>query len=120
MSTAESSDLRAAVERTAEAVRTGNLAQLMADITPEAIAQMMQMAPAANGMSIASMPSITGYAITECPPEDDAAVYQVTFESAMGRATLAASWKQLLGQWKITAVRLVSIEPAEPAPGGDG
>jgi hypothetical protein len=111
MATAESSDLRAAVERTAEAVKTGNFVQLMADITPEAVAQMMQMAPAANGMSFASMPAITGYTITECPPEGDAQVYQIAFESAMGRATLAASWKQLLGQWKVTGVRLVGIEP---------
>src|SRR5258708_995669 len=72
MATAESSDLWAAVERTAEAVKTGNFAQLMSDITPEAVAQMMQMAPADTGISLTSMPSITGYEIEACPPEGDA------------------------------------------------
>ena len=108
--------LQAAVERTAEAVKTGNFAQLMSDVTPEAIAQLMQMAPAGAGqLSITSMPAISGYDITELQMEGEAHVFEVAFHSAIGRATLAGSWKQILGQWKVTGVRLVGIEPAEPA-----
>ena len=113
--TADTTDLRAAVERTAEAVKTGNFAQLMSDITPEAIAQLMQLAPAGGGLSLMSMPAISGYELQELPPEGDARVWQLAFLSPAGRATLAASWKQVLGQWKITGVRLVSIEPTESA-----
>lgn len=108
--------LMAAVERTAEAVKSGNFAQLMADVTPEAIAQLMQMAPAGAGqLSITSMPAISGFDITEQPMEGDAHVFQVAFHSSIGRATLAGSWRNILGQWKVTGVRLVGIEPAEPA-----
>jgi len=106
--------LREAVERNARALMEGNFSQLMADITPEALAQMMQMAPAGGGMSLAQMPSISGYTIEDHGPDDAGGhVYQVCFESAMGRATLAATWKELMGQWKITAVRVVSIEAAQ-------
>ena len=108
--------LREAVERNARAVMEGNFSQLMADITPEALAQMMAMAPAGatpGGMSLAQMPSISGYTIEDLGAEDDGHVYQVRFESPSGSATLAATWKQVVGQWKITAVRVVSIEPSQ-------
>ncbi len=98
------------VERTAQAVMVGNFAQIMADITPEAIAQLMQMAPAGGGMPLLSMPAISGFAIEELEPAGEAPVYQVRFESASGHATLATEWKQVVGQWKITGVRLVSWE----------
>ena len=98
------------VERNAQAVMAGNFAQIMADITPEAIAQMMQMAPAGGGMPLTSMPSISGYTIEELEPAEEAQVYQIRFESATGHATLATEWKQVVGQWKITGVKLVSWE----------
>jgi hypothetical protein len=106
---------RAAVERTAQAVMSGNLAQLMSDITPEALAQMMQLAASAGALSPANMPGIEGYEISEAPPDGEAEVFHVSFVSAIGKATLATSWKAIMGQWKVTAVSLVS---AEPAPGG--
>ncbi|MGE5597311.1 MAG: hypothetical protein ACM3S1_14900 [Hyphomicrobiales bacterium] len=107
-------DLREAVERNARAVMEGNFSQLMADITPEAMAQMMQMAPQGGaGMNLAQLPNITGYEIQDMGTEGDGHVYQVTFTSEMGRATLSATWKDVLGQWKITSVGVVSIEPAE-------
>jgi hypothetical protein len=108
---------RAAVERTAQAVMSGNLAQLMSDITPEALAQMMQLGASAGALSPTSMPSIEGYQIEEAPAEGDAEVFHVSFSSSVGKATLATSWKPILGQWKVTAVRLVSAEPAPPEPG---
>jgi hypothetical protein len=98
------------VERNAKAVMAGNFAQIMADITPEAVAQMMQMAPAGGGMPLTSMPSISGYTIEEREPAGDAQVYEVRFDSPAGHATLATEWKQVVGQWKITGVRLVSWE----------
>lgn len=107
----EPSTAREAAERNAEAVRTGNLAQIMADITPGALAQMMSMG-AQGGLSPTSMPSITGFEIGDEVQVSDGTRFQVTFESSMGRATLATTWKQVMGQWKITAIELVSAEPA--------
>ena len=88
-------DLRAAVERNAEALMTGNFNQIMADITPEALAQIMQAAPQAGGMGAT----------------EDGHVFNVTFVSTQGRATLSSTWKQILGQWKIAGGALVSVEP---------
>lgn len=104
-------DLRAAVERNAQAVMTGNFNQIMADITPEALAQIMQMAPQGGGMSLAQMPAISGYEIEDIGPAGDGYVYNVTFISEQGRATLSSTWKEVLGQWKITGGALVSVEP---------
>ena len=103
---------REAAERNAEAVMTGNLSQLMADITPEALSQLMQLGAAAGAMSPASMPNIEGYEITEMGQDGEAEVFHVTFRSAIGKATASMAWRQVMGQWKITAVGLVSIEPA--------
>jgi hypothetical protein len=108
----EPDGLREVVERNANAVVSGNFAQIMADITPEALAQMMQQMPAAGGFNLATMPSITGYEIGAASNDGEAVVYDVTFVSAMGRATLTSQWKQVLGQWKIAGVKLAALEPA--------
>ena len=110
--TTEPGSAREAAERNAEAVMTGNLSQVMSDITPEALAQMMQLGAQAGAMSPASMPSIEGYEIAEAGEDAGGQVFHVTFRSAIGRATVATTWKQIMGQWKIAAVALVSVEPA--------
>ncbi len=109
--TSEEGSAREAAERNAQAVMTGNLAQVMSDITPEALTQMMQLG-ASGGMSPATMPNITGYTLNEMGQDGDGHLFHVTFHSAAGSATLAATWKQIMGQWKITAVALVSAEAA--------
>lgn len=108
----EPATAREAVERNAQAVMSGNLTQIMADITPEALAQMMQMGAQAGGLSPAQMPNIEGYEVEEKGMEADAEVFHVTFRSPVGRATLGTSWKQIMGQWKLTAIELVSAELA--------
>lgn len=108
---------REAAERNANAIMTGNLAQLMADITPDVMAQVMAMGAQAGGLSPAQMPNIQGFEIIEKGAAGDAEVFHVTFRSEAGTATLAASWKQIMGQWKITAVELVSASPSAQAEG---
>lgn len=106
---------REAAERNAQAIVSGNLAQLMADITPDVLAQVMAMGSQAGGLSPAQMPNIRGYEIEERGQDGDADIFHVTFRSDVGTATLSASWKQIMGQWKIVAVSLISAEPT-PAP----
>ena len=108
----EPGSTREAAERNAQAVMTGNLAQVMADITPDALAQMMQLGARAGAMSPAAMPGIEGYEITDMGEDAGGAVFHIAFRSAIGRATIATTWKQIMGQWKIAAVALVSVEPA--------
>jgi hypothetical protein len=110
---AEPGTAREAAERNAEAVMSGNLSQIMADITPEALSQLMAMGAAAGGLSPASMPNIEGYEVAEIGADGDSHVFHVTFRAAVGTATAAMTWKQVLGQWKITAVSLVPAVPAE-------
>ncbi len=114
MTSLEPGSAREAAERTAAAVMTGNLAQVMADLTPEAMTQMMQLGQQAGGLAPTSMPSIEGYEIVDAPSaSEDASVFNVTFRSAVGTATLATTWKQVMGQWKVIGVGLVETAPAE-------
>jgi len=107
------STAREAAERNARAIMEGNLSQLMADITPEVLAQVMAMgAQAPAGLNVTQMPNIRGYEIAEKGQQGDAEVFDVTFRSDIGTATIAASWKLLMGQWKVTNVALVSAELA--------
>ena len=106
----EPATAREAVDRNALAVMTGNLAQIMADVTPEALAQMMQMGPQAGGLSPAPMPNIEGYDIEEKGPAGEGELFHVTFNSPVGTATLATTWKLVMGQWKLAAVELVKAE----------
>ncbi|MGI8927155.1 MAG: hypothetical protein ACR2HN_11000 [Tepidiformaceae bacterium] len=110
---AEPGSAREAAERNAEAVMAGNLAQIMADITPDALAQMMQMAAAAGGINPAALPGITAYEVAEAGAEGDAETFNVTFISPAGRATLSVTWKPVIGQWKIAAVALGSAAAAQ-------
>lgn len=108
---------REAVERNAQAVVAGNFPQIMADITPEALAQMLQMGASAGGLSPAQMPNISAYDIAEAGQTEDGEgeVFQVTFTSPIGKATLEATWRQVTGAWKVTAIQLVSAEAAAAA-----
>ena len=109
---------REAADRNAQAIMSGNLSQLMADITPEVLAQVMAMGAQAGGLSPAQMPNIEGYDLKDFGPQEDGCeLFHVTFRSSAGTATLGATWKQLMGQWKIVAVNLVSAEPAPPEAG---
>lgn len=101
--------LREAVERNAAAVVSGNLAQVMSDLTPEALGQLMQLG-SSGGMSPATMPGITGYEIQDIGEQGDSHVFHETFMSPSGTATLAATWKAVMGQWKIASVSLVAAD----------
>ncbi|MFN0096695.1 MAG: hypothetical protein ACKVVT_18210 [Dehalococcoidia bacterium] len=107
----EPARLRAAVDRNAAAVVAGNFPQLMADITPEALAQLMALAPQGGGLSLTSMPNISGHEVTPIRADGDSFVYHVAFQSDAGTATIAATWREVLGQWKVVALALVAIQP---------
>ena len=108
---------REAAERNAQAVVAGNFSQIMADLTPEALTQMLQMGASAGALSPAQMPTITGYELVEAGQTEDGQgeVFQVTFTAPIGTATLEGTWRQVAGQWKITAASLVSAELAPAA-----
>jgi hypothetical protein len=90
----------------------GNLSQIMADITPEVLTQMMQLG-AGGGLTPQAMPAITGYEIEEKGQDEDAELFHITFLSEAGTATVSAKWKIVLGQWKIVDIGLVGYERFE-------
>jgi hypothetical protein len=105
-------DPREAVDRTARAVMTGNLAQVMADLSPEAMAQLMQLASGAQGLSPTQLPSIEGFDIAEDPAEEGEVRYRVQFHSSAGSVTVATTWRPVLGQWKVVSIGLAGAEAA--------
>jgi len=107
-------DPREAAERNAAAVVSGNLAQVMSDLTPDALGQLMQLG-ASGGMSPATMPGITGYELHDMGEQGDGHVFYATFTSPSGSATLAATWKAVMGQWKVASVSLVAADPGANA-----
>ncbi|GAB4339640.1 MAG: hypothetical protein Kow0010_27680 [Dehalococcoidia bacterium] len=113
--TEDTGTARDAAERNATAVMAGNLAQVMADITPQALQQMMQLGSGGD-LTPQSMPTITGYHIDEMGSDGDTELFHVTFESPAGTATLATRWAQVMGQWKIVEIGLVSAQRAEGPP----
>jgi hypothetical protein len=104
---------REAAEQNAKAVAEGNLAVVMGQLTPEAMAQMMQLGAQGGGLTPQQLPSITGYTIEDVGSDGESETFNVTFTSAAGTATIAARWKQVLGQWKIAAIQLVSAQQTE-------
>lgn len=108
---------REAAEQNAKAVAEGNLAVVMGQLTPDAMAQMMQLGAQGGGLSPQQMPSITGYEIEEAGRDDDSETFNVTFQSPAGTATIAVRWTQVMGQWKIAGLSLVSAEAAEQSDG---
>lgn len=117
--------VKEAAIRNADAIKAGNFIQIMADITPEAMAQMMQLGAtagvnagtaAAAGLSMTNLPTITGYELTEPVAElDGSETITATFTSPLGSLTIASSWKQVMGRWKIAAVSNLTITPATEA-----
>jgi hypothetical protein len=104
----EPGSAREAAERNARAVMEGK-----ADITPAALTQMMQLGANAAALAPTTMPSITGYSVEEVAGDGESELFNVTFHSTVGWATLSARWQQVMGQWKITEVGVVSFERSE-------
>lgn len=114
---------REAAERNARAVKEGNISQVMADITPEALAQMMQMGAEARAAGIptpAAMPGIESYHIEPTGEGEDEATFDVIFVSPAGTAILATTWKRILGRWKIAGIALIAATPAAGTQTSDG
>jgi hypothetical protein len=107
---------REAAERTASAVAQGNLAQVLAVLTPEALSQMMELgAQQGGGINPTALPGITAYSVTGKGTRGDAEVFEVTFTSETASATIETAWKPILGQWKIVAITVLGTGATPPA-----
>jgi hypothetical protein len=99
------------VRRNCDALVTGNIAQIFADLTPQAMAKLSQSAGAQMG---GAMPKLTSYQIVGQDEQGDDQVYDVRFSGDVNFG-IKAHWRQLDGQWKI-----VDFEPYEWSSETDG
>jgi len=87
-----------AVTRNCQALMTGNIAQIFADMTPEAMAKMAQAG--GSGAMTGQLPQLTSYDIVSREQDGDDYLYDVQFhgEPSFG---VKARWRELDGQWKL-------------------
>jgi hypothetical protein len=90
-----------AVKQNCQAVLTGDLMRVMNDLTPEAMAQVMQNA----GGGMGAMPTLTGFNIESHEVEGDDHKFTIKF-SGDQEFTAHATWRDVGGQWKIAALQM--------------
>ena len=86
-----------AVKRNCEALIAGNIAQIFADMTPQAMAKLSQQAGAQMG---GPMPKLTGYEIVGREQDGDEHVYDVRFEGDVDFG-VKSRWREMDNQWKL-------------------
>ena len=86
-----------AVKRNCEALIAGNIAQIFADMTPQAMAKLSQQAGAQMG---GPMPRLTAYEIVGREQQGDGHLYDVRFTGDVNFG-VKATWREIDGQWKL-------------------
>lgn len=90
-----------AVKANCQAVLAGDLMRIMNDLTPEALGQVM--ANAGGGMG--AMPALTSFDIVSHDEQGDDHLFTIQFKGDQD-FTANATWKDVGGQWKITALAM--------------
>jgi hypothetical protein len=86
-----------AVARNCQAMLTGNIAQIFADMTPEAMAKLAQLG---GGAMTGAMPALTSYDIVSREQDGDDHLYDVQFHGVPSFG-VKARWRQVNEQWKL-------------------
>ena len=87
-----------AVRRNCEALIAGNIAQIFADMTPEAMAKLATAAPG-GGMG-GAMPQLTSFDIVSREEDGDDHLYDVQFHGDQNFG-VKARWREIAGVWKL-------------------
>lgn len=86
-------DAAETAHRHAQDVVNGNMAAVMGDLTPEALAKAMQMGGGPQG--------VTGYDLVDGGADGDDHLFEITYQAAVGPMTIASRWRDVSGAWKI-------------------
>lgn len=86
-----------AVTRNCQALLTMNIAQIFADMTPEAMAKLSQLG---GGAMTGTMPAFTSYDIISREQEGEDHLYDVQFHGVPSFG-VKARWREVNGQWKL-------------------
>ena len=90
-----------AVKENCQALLIGDLMRVMNDLTPEAMAQVMQ----GGGGSMGAMPALRSFDIQSHDQQGDDHVFKIKFEGDQD-FTAIATWRDVGGQWKIAALAM--------------
>jgi hypothetical protein len=92
-----------AMRRACELIMAGDFFSAMADLTPEAMADAMNL-----GMGMTGLPLPEGYELEAPEQVGEDTRYHVTFKSGERRMRAFANWRQIDGAWKIAAIGIES------------
>ena len=90
-----------AVKENCQALLIGDLMRVMNDLTPEAMAQVMQ----GGGGNMGAMPALRSFDIQSHDQQGDDHVFKIKFEGDQD-FTAIATWRDVGGQWKIAALAM--------------
>lgn len=93
-------DIDEAVQRNCEALLAGNIAQIFADMTPEAMAKI---ASAGGGAMGAGLPQLTSYDVISRSRDGDDHLYDVQFHGSQSFG-VKGRWREIGGVWKLVDV----------------
>ena len=102
-----------AVTRNCQALLTMNIAQIFADMTPEAMAKLSQLG---GGAMTGTMPAFTSYDIISREQEGEDHLYDVQFHGVPSFG-VKARWREVNGQWKLVDFDGYQIDSVQ---GGEG
>ena len=104
-----------AVTRNCQALLAGNIAQLFADMTPEAMAKLAQAGGGQMPMG-GAMPTLTGYEVVSRSQDGDDHLYDVQISGSVNFG-VKTRWRELNGAWKIVDFDGYQLESAEGTEG---
>jgi hypothetical protein len=88
-----------AVNQTCQALMMGDVMKVMSDFTPEALAAAM-----ASASGITAVPSLIGYEVRSHDIDGEDHLFGIAFKTSEGEVTAKATWREVEGAWKITAL----------------
>ncbi|MGD9892979.1 MAG: hypothetical protein AB7R89_19185 [Dehalococcoidia bacterium] len=97
MSKVANAGVEEAVTRNCQALLTGNIAQIFADMTPEAMAKIAQLG---GGAMTGTMPALTSYDVISRVQDGEDHLYDVQFHGTPSFG-VKARWREIGGLWKL-------------------
>jgi hypothetical protein len=93
-----------AAKANCEALMAKDIMRAAADLTADAMSGLMMMA-----MTIGQAPSLEGYEIESHTSSGEDHVFRVRFRTSAGDVIANATWRDIAGVWKITAVSVEGL-----------
>ena len=91
------------MRRACDLIMAGDFFNALADLTPEAMAEAMNL-----GMGMTGLPLPESYELSTPQQVGEDTRYDVTFKSGVREMRAFASWRQIDGAWKITSIGIES------------